>query len=68
MKPYQKAYALAAISMVAVLFGLVATAPDGTHFPLLALAMFGLAIVCAGFGVAGQVGPTSVRKYVQENF
>lgn len=68
MKPYQKAYALAAISMIAVLFGLVATAPDGSHFPLLSLALFVLGSVCAGFGVAGQFGPTGVRKYVHENF
>jgi hypothetical protein len=68
MKPYQKAYALAAITMVAVLFGLVATAPDGSHFPLLALTLFVLASVCVGFGVAGQFGPDGVRKYVHENF
>lgn len=68
MKPYQKAYALALIAMIAVLFGLVATAPDGTHFPLLSFAMFVIAALCAGLGVAGQFGSSNVRKYVHENF
>lgn len=68
MKPHQKAYAIAALSMLATVVGRVAVAPDGTHFPLLSFAMFTICVISAGFGLFGQFGPLYVRKYVRDNF
>ncbi|GIK45004.1 MAG: hypothetical protein BroJett012_09070 [Betaproteobacteria bacterium] len=66
MKPYKKAFGLAAIAVSAGLTTLLL--PSGTSGLALAMYFGLLALVVAGFGIIGCFGQEKTRQWIESNF
>lgn len=66
MRAYKKAFGIAAVAFFAALVGL--TVPSNGAGPTVAPVLVLLAIVAAGFGIAGRFGSVRIRQWVESRF